>query len=98
MRMTEGDHVKITLINKGTMAHTLHMHSVHAGNVDGVPGLSSYSGMVQPGTQFTYDLFYSAIWCLSISSSCLSRAQHINRGLYGVMIIDPAASEDLART
>ena len=90
MRMTEGDHVRITLINKGTMAHTLHMHSVHAGNVDGVPGLSSYSGMVQPGTQFTYDFVAAPYGVYPYHCHANPVVQHINRGLYGVMIIDPA--------
>ena len=40
MRMTEGDHIQITLINSKDSKHdhSIHMHSIHPGSMDGVPG------------------------------------------------------------
>ena len=38
MRMTEGDHVQITVYNSNSSQHphSLHMHSIHSGTMDGV--------------------------------------------------------------
>ena len=38
MRVTEGDLVKITLVNdkNNTRSHSIHMHSIHSGEMDGV--------------------------------------------------------------
>lgn len=40
MRMTEGDLVKITVINSpnNKYFHSLHMHSIHPGEMDGMMG------------------------------------------------------------
>src|ERR1043165_3323926 len=46
LRMTQGDHIQIKVVNKGTMAHSLHMHSIHPGNMDGVPIVSGDSGFI----------------------------------------------------
>ncbi len=48
MRMTEGDHIQITLINSKDSKHdhSIHMHSIHSGSMDGVPGTSGDSGQV----------------------------------------------------
>ena len=35
-RVTEGDHVSIKVINQGKMAHSLHLHSIHEGGIDGI--------------------------------------------------------------
>jgi FtsP/CotA-like multicopper oxidase with cupredoxin domain len=36
LRATEGDRVRITLVNKGKLPHTIHFHGVHPANMDGV--------------------------------------------------------------
>jgi len=58
MRMTEGDHVKITVFNFNSSmhAHSLHMHSIHSGEMDGMMGPA---GTIPPGGHFTYDFIAS---------------------------------------
>jgi hypothetical protein len=53
MRMTEGDLVKITVINSkdSKHPHSLHMHSIHSSYMDGVEGAG---GVIAPGQNFTY--------------------------------------------
>lgn len=92
MRMTVGDHVEVTVINKGTMPHSLHMHSIHPGNQDGVPIVSGDSGFIPPGKQFTYRFTAAPIGIFVYHCHMNPVAEHINRGLYGAMIIDPPIS------
>lgn len=89
MRMTEGDHVSVKVINKGTMPHSLHMHSIHAGSMDGVPMLSGDSGLIQPGKSFTYKFVAMPFGVYPYHCHASPIATHINHGLYGAMIIDP---------
>jgi FtsP/CotA-like multicopper oxidase with cupredoxin domain len=86
MRMTEGDHVKITLINdaNNTHPHSIHMHSIHPGVMDGVE-----VGIVAPGHSFTYDFIASPFGVYPYHCHVEPIADHINRGLYGMFIIDP---------
>lgn len=93
LRMTVGDHVKITVINKGTMAHSMHMHSIHPGNMDGVPIVSGDSGLIPPGKQFTYDFIAGPVGIFPYHCHMTPVAEHINRGLYGGLIIDPSADQ-----
>ena len=86
MRMTEGDHVKITLINDAnkTHPHSIHMHSVHPAVKDGVE-----AGSVAPGHSFTYDFIASPFGIYPYHCHVEPIADHVNRGLYGMFIIDP---------
>jgi manganese oxidase len=56
IRVTEGDTVRITLINPegNKHPHTIHFHSTHDGINDGT-FLSGPSGSVMPGTNYTYE-------------------------------------------
>ncbi|MGN6624126.1 MAG: multicopper oxidase domain-containing protein [Candidatus Nitrosocosmicus sp.] len=88
MRMTEGDLVKITLINSPNSIHphSLHLHSMHSGDVDGIYGPA---GAVQPGKNFTYTFIAQPYGLYPYHCHVEPVDDHINRGLYGVMIIDP---------
>lgn len=94
MRMTVGDIVEITVKNKGTMAHSLHMHSIHPGNQDGVPIISGESGVIPPGQSFTYKFIAGPIGIFPYHCHMNPVAEHINRGLYGGMIIDPLFNQE----
>jgi len=87
MRFTEGDLVKITLINEAnnTHSHSLHMHSIHPGIMDGTYGPS----IVAPGENFTYVFTASPYGVYPYHCHVAPVGDHINRGLYGMMIIDP---------
>ncbi len=88
MRMTEGDLVKITVINlgKNTLPHSLHMHSIHPAESDGVDGPG---GTIMPGQSFTYTFTAQPYGVYPYHCHVNPIADHINRGLYGMFIIDP---------
>jgi hypothetical protein len=88
MRMTEGDHVEITVYNSNSShhPHSLHMHSIHSGMMDGVYG---YGGSIGPGDNYTYSFVASPYGVYPYHCHVASVQSHINHGLYGVMIIDP---------
>jgi FtsP/CotA-like multicopper oxidase with cupredoxin domain len=87
MRVTEGDLVKITLVNdkNNTRSHSIHMHSIHAGEIDGVEG----KGIVAPGESFTYEFVAQPFGVYPYHCHVSPVADHISRGLYGMLIIDP---------
>jgi manganese oxidase len=88
IRFTEGDLVRITIINseESKRAHSLHMHSIHPGVQDGVEGIS---GAIAPGQQYTQEFIAQPFGLYPYHCHVPPIADHINRGLYGVMIIDP---------
>lgn len=96
MRMTQGDHVRITVINSNNskFAHSLHMHSIHAGIMDGVTGPA---GAIAPGTNFTYEFIARPFGVYPYHCHMENVQYHIGRGLYGMMIIDPPAPRPAAR-
>lgn len=88
MRMTEGDHVFITVINspESKHSHSLHMHSLHSPSMDGTFGAS---GDIPPGERFTYQFVAGPVGLYPYHCHVAPILDHINRGLYGAMIIDP---------
>src|SRR5215207_5354396 len=88
MRMTEDDLVKITVINSkdSKHPHSLHMHSIHSSDMDGVEGAG---GVILPGKSFTYEFVAQPYGVYPYHCHVNPVADHINRGLYGMMIIDP---------
>jgi manganese oxidase len=91
MRMTEGDHIQITLINSKTNknSHSIHMHSIHDGSMDGVPGASGSSGVIKPGQSFTYSFIAQPFGVYPYHCHVDPIDLHINEGLFGMIIIDP---------
>jgi manganese oxidase len=96
MRMTEGDHVQITVYNSNssTHAHSIHMHSIHSGAVDGVMGPA---GTIPPGGHYTYSFIASPYGVYPYHCHVEPLATHINHGLYGVMVIDPKVARTPAK-
>jgi manganese oxidase len=88
MRMTEGDLIRIKVINSenSTKAHSFHMHSIHSPDMDGVEGPG---GTIAPGHSFTYEFVAQPYGLYPYHCHVNPIADHINRGLYGMMIIDP---------
>jgi FtsP/CotA-like multicopper oxidase with cupredoxin domain len=86
IRMTEGDLVRITVINdkNNKHAHTMHMHSIHKSEMDGVQ-----SNAIMPGDSFTYEFIAQPFGVFPYHCHVDPIADHINRGLYGALIIDP---------
>lgn len=91
IRVTEGDLVRIRVINsnENTHAHSLYSQPTHyvknnAFTMTGQPG-----GTISPGRSFTYEFVAGPYGVYPYYSHVEPMADHINRGLYGMMIIDP---------
>jgi len=86
IRVTQGDTVHVTLNNSAAKhPHSLHFHSVHAGTQNGVfqiipaGGKGTYTFTAEPFGVFPYHCHIAPF------------DQHVARGLYGTLIIDPPA-------
>ena len=88
LRFRTGDSVRITLVNDLPEPTTIHWHGVPVPNgMDGVPDVSAPS--VAPGGRFTYQFTAPAPGTYWYHPHFDSAAQ-IARGLYGLLIVDPA--------
>lgn len=88
IRVTQGDHVevKVEVTNDSAFAHSWHVHSIHAGTQDGT---MTASGMIFPGTSYTYKFIAMPAGLYPYHCHMAPIEEHISRGLYGMMIIDP---------
>ena len=83
LRATEGDLLRITLVNLGNVPHTIHFHGIHPASMDGVFEL------VPPGGSFTYEFVAEPYGVMPYHCHAMPTSQHIHNGLYGMLIIDP---------
>jgi len=85
IRATEGDTIRISLVNGGTKPHSAHFHGFHSAEMDG----SAFEDMVLPGENFEYE--FKALPFGTHVYHCHSYpvSQHISKGLYGAYIVDP---------
>ncbi|HCH23159.1 MAG TPA: nitrite reductase [Oceanospirillaceae bacterium] len=94
IRVKEGDTVNFTLTNPKTNKQS-HSMDFHAAQVDVLEEFSA----VKPGSskQFTFDANYPGVFIYHCGAEAMS--EHIARGMYGVIIVDPKAgySEDYPR-
>jgi FtsP/CotA-like multicopper oxidase with cupredoxin domain len=91
LRVTEGDLVRVHLINHLPAATTIHWHGIDVPtDMDGVPGLSQDA--VDPGADFWYQ-FYATNPGTRWYHSHTDTDGQLQLGLYGAFIIDPAAGE-----
>ena len=83
IRATHGDIVRVRLRNETERGHTVHFHGIHPTRMDGafVP--------VAPGESFLYELEASPAGVHVYHCHVSPLAEHIARGLFGVLIIDP---------
>jgi hypothetical protein len=87
IRVKEGDHVRVTLLNNLPEATTIHWHGLHVPiEMDGVPDVSQKP--IPPGQSFTYDFIASHPGTF-IYHSHFNDMKQIGNGLYGAFIIDP---------
>ncbi|MBB3458111.1 FtsP/CotA-like multicopper oxidase with cupredoxin domain [Rhizobium sp. BK313] len=85
LRVTEGERLKIKLVNNGSHPHSLHFHGIHAARMDGVPG----AGVVGPGEEFVYEFDARPFGCHLYHCHSLPLTRHIHKGMYGLFVIDP---------
>jgi FtsP/CotA-like multicopper oxidase with cupredoxin domain len=83
LRGREGERMRIKLVNKGTLPHTIHFHGIHPAEMDGVFEL------VPPGGSYTYEFIAQPYGVFPYHCHSMPSSQHIHNGLYGMMIIDP---------
>ena len=91
IRVTEGDLIRIRVINsnENSNPHSLHTHSIHYAKNDGVSMGGYPGGAISPGRSFTYEFVAQPYGVYPYHCHVDPIADHINRGLYGMMIIDP---------
>ena len=87
LRAREGDRIRVTFLNGSEHPHTIHWHGIHPAIQDGVPGVGA--GQIEPGGKAVYE-FDAAPFGLHLYH-CHVRplAEHIAKGMYGALIIDP---------
>jgi len=88
LRVTEGDVVRIEFINAGDHAHTIHPHLRNLNpDMDGIP--SNGPGVLETGESFTYEWRAQPAGCHLYHCHSLPLKEHIHRGLYGALVVDP---------
>jgi FtsP/CotA-like multicopper oxidase with cupredoxin domain len=83
IRATEGDQLRVHLVNAGSHPHTIHFHGIHPAVMDGV------FEIVAPGETFTYDFPARPYGMHLYHCHSTPLKKHIHKGLYGAFIIDP---------
>ena len=89
IRVREGDHVRITLVNHLPVGTTIHWHGVNVPpEMDGPAGLNQ--APVEPGQSFVYD-FTATPAGTRWYHSHTDVATQVMLGLYGAFIVEPKA-------
>ena len=98
IRATEGDRIRVNLLNQGSHAHTIHFHGWHPPEMDG----AHEAHQVQPGGRFTYEFDADPFGLHLYHCHTVPLKRHIHKGLYGVFIVDPkegrAPADELVMT
>lgn len=91
IRVTEGDLVRIRVINSNdnTRAHSLYTQPISFGKDNAFTMSGQPGGTISPGKSFTYEFIAGPYGVYPYYCHVEPMADHINRGLYGMMIIDP---------
>jgi FtsP/CotA-like multicopper oxidase with cupredoxin domain len=82
IRATEGDILRISFENRTGHPHNLHFHGAHRPEQDGWE-------LVPPGGQITYEIEAGPAGLHPYHCHTTPLAEHIGRGLYGMLIVDP---------
>lgn len=84
VRVKEGDVVDFTLINEAGNKNS-HSMDFHAGRLDVLTDFEA----IKPGQKkpFSFKAEYPGVWIYHCGAD--SMAEHISRGMYGVVIVDP---------
>ncbi len=87
LRAKEGELLRVRFRNASAHPHTMHFHGFHTAEMDGVPGIGA--GVIEPGGSTTYELEAEPFGLHLYHCHVSPLAEHIARGLYGTLIIDP---------
>ena len=91
IRVTEGDLVRIRVINSNdnTHVHSVYTQPISFGKDNAFTMSGQPGGTISPGRSFTYEFIAEPYGVYPYYCHIEPMADHINRGLYGMMIIDP---------
>ncbi|WP_372608190.1 multicopper oxidase domain-containing protein [Halorientalis litorea] len=88
IRVTEGDIIRIELTNGNRHGHTIHPHVKNVNpRMDGIP--QNGPGLIETGETFTYEWQAEPMGCHLYHCHALPLKEHIHRGMYGTVIVDP---------
>ncbi|MDY6765651.1 MAG: multicopper oxidase domain-containing protein [Halobacteria archaeon] len=88
IRAVEGDIIRIKFRNLGDHAHTIHPHVKNINPaMDGIP--QNGPGVLDTGEEFTYEWKAQPAGVHLYHCHSLPLKEHIHRGLYGTIIVDP---------
>lgn len=90
IRATEGDLLRVRLENNTGHAHSLHFHGAHRPEMDGWEP-------IPPGGETVYEIEAGPAGVHPYHCHTTPLAEHIARGLYGMMIVDPPGGRAPAR-
>lgn len=82
IRATEGDRLRIRFQNRTGNPHNIHFHGSHRPEQDGWEP-------IPPGAETTYEILAGPAGVHPYHCHTNPLAEHIARGLYGMMIVDP---------
>jgi FtsP/CotA-like multicopper oxidase with cupredoxin domain len=82
IRATEGDLVRIHFENRTGHAHSMHFHGAHRPEMDGWEPVPS-------GGETVYEIEAGPVGVHPYHCHTVPLAEHVARGLYGMMIVDP---------
>lgn len=82
LRATEGDRMLITMENRTGHPHNVHLHGRHDPSMDGIEPIGA-------GETFTYDVVAEPFGLHPYHCHVMPISEHLGRGLYGAMIVDP---------
>ncbi len=87
LRCREGERLRITFANGSAHPHTIHFHGLHPAAMDGVPSIGA--GVIEPGESTAYEFDAEPFGLHLYHCHVSPLAEHIARGMYGALIIDP---------
>jgi len=90
IRATEGDLLRIRLQNHTGHSHSLHFHGAHAPEQDGWEPVPS-------GEETIYEIVAGPAGVHPYHCHTAPLAEHISRGLYGMLIVDPPDGREPAQ-
>lgn len=89
LRATEGERLTVRFRNRTAHDHNLHLHGRHSPQMDGWEP-------IPPGGEFTYDVVAEPAGLHPYHCHTTPLAQHIAKGLYGALIVDPVEPREPA--
>jgi FtsP/CotA-like multicopper oxidase with cupredoxin domain len=90
IRAKEGDRLRVRLLNRTGTPHNIHFHGSHRPEQDGWEP-------VPPAGETTYEIVAGPAGLHPYHCHTAPLAEHIERGLYGMMIVDPPEGRSPAR-